>query len=60
MTIIDKKLIDAYTVVVMAERITLEEVPDREIILDDGTVSTMRKEVEIRIAEKTIDVLEKK
>ena len=44
-TIIDEKLIDAYVVLVLAERKTIEEVPEK-----------YREEVEIRKAEKTIEV----
>ena len=32
MNIIQKKLVDAYSVLVMAERMTLEEVPESKII----------------------------
>jgi len=46
-TIIDLKLIDAYTVLVLAERKTIEEVPEK-----------YRQEVEIKVAERTIEVLE--
>lgn len=44
--IIDLKLIDAYVVLVLAERKTIEEVPEK-----------YRQEVEIRKAERTIEVL---
>ena len=46
-TKIDEKLINAYAVLVMAKRKTLEDVPEK-----------YRIEVEIRIAEKTISILE--
>lgn len=46
MNIIDEKLIDAYTVLVLAGRKTIEEVPEK-----------YRQEVEIRKAERTIEVL---
>lgn len=45
-TIIDEKLIDAYTVLALAERISIKEVPEK-----------YRNEVEIRKAERTIEVL---
>lgn len=57
MSIIDTKLINAYSVLVLAERITIEEVPERVIILDDGTESTLREEVRIKVAQKTIEIL---
>ena len=44
--IIDLKLIAAWTVLVLAERKTIEEVPEK-----------YRKEVEIKVAERTIEVL---
>lgn len=46
-TIIDEKLIDAYTVLVLAERLDILEVPEK-----------YRQEVEIRKAERTIEVLD--
>ena len=47
MNIIDLKLIDAYTVLVLAERKTIEEIPEK-----------YRSEVEIKVAERTIEVLD--
>ncbi len=46
MNIIDLKLIDAYTVLVLAERKRIEEVPEK-----------YRSEVDIKVAERTIEVL---
>ena len=46
-TIIDEKLIDAYVILTLAKRIDILEVPEK-----------YRKEVEIRKAERTIEVLE--
>jgi len=58
MTIVQEKLINAYTVLVLAGRRTIEQVPETVILLDDGvTESTMRAEVEIAVAERTIEVL---
>jgi uncharacterized protein YlzI (FlbEa/FlbD family) len=57
MTIIQEKLINAYTVLVLAEKRTIEEVPSTAITLEDGNESTIRKEVEITVAEKTVKVL---
>ena len=47
MNIIDLKLIDAYTVLVLADIKDILEVP-----------SKYRSEVEIKVAERTIEVLE--
>lgn len=46
MTIIEQKLIDAYTVLVLAEKKTINDVPER-----------LRQAVEIKVAERTIEVL---
>ena len=45
-TVIDEKLTDAWTVLVMANRRAIEKVPEK-----------YRQEVEIRKAERTIEVL---
>lgn len=52
MNIVQKKLVDAYTVLVMAERMTLEEVPETKLI--GGKELPIRSEVEIEIANRTI------
>lgn len=57
MTLVQQKLIDSYTVLVLAGRKTIEQVPETIVTLDDGTESTIRKEVEIKVAERTIEVL---
>lgn len=46
MSVIDEKLIESYTVLVLAEEMTKYEVPEK-----------YRVEVEIRVAKKTIEVL---
>lgn len=57
MTIIQKRLINAYTVLVMANRLELIDVPETEVVLEDGSSSTLRTEVEIKKAEREIEVL---
>ncbi len=57
MTKIQEKLIKAYTVLVLAEKYNIEQVPTTEVTLTDGTLSTIRQEVDIKVAEKTIEVL---
>lgn len=58
MTIVQEKLINAYTVLVLAKRKTIEEVPATVVLLEDGvTESTIRAEVEIKVAEKTTEIL---
>lgn len=49
------KLVNAYAVLVMAGRMTIEQVPETKTI--SGNPYPIRSEVEIVIAEKTIEVL---
>lgn len=55
MNIIQKKLIDAYSVLVRAERMTIEDVPETKLI--GGVDLPIRSEVEIDIANRTIAAL---
>lgn len=55
---IHEKLISAYTVLVLAEIKNIEDVPETVVTLEDGKTSTIRVQVEIKVAEKTIEVLE--
>lgn len=56
MTIVQEKLINAYTTLALAGRKTIEEVPETAVLIN-GVESTMRAEVEIKVAERTIEVL---
>lgn len=55
MNIIQKKLVESYATLVMAERMTLEEVPEAKLI--GGVERPIRSEVDIEIANRTIAVL---
>lgn len=57
MTIIQKRLVNAYTVLVMARRMDITEVPETPVILEDGTESTIRQEVEVEKAKREIEIL---
>ena len=57
MTIIQKRLVNAYTVLVMARRIDILEVPETSVILEDGAESTIRQEVEVEKAKREIEIL---
>lgn len=57
MTRIEKRLVKAYTVLVMAKRVTLDEVPETPVVLKDGTESTIRQEVEVEKAKREIEIL---
>lgn len=56
MNAIEKKLIDAYVVLVLADKYILKEddrVSDNQLLVPEKFVN----EVEIKVAERTIDVL---
>lgn len=55
MNIIQKKLVESYATLVMAERMTIEEVPESKLI--GGVERPIRSEVEIEIANRTIAAL---
>lgn len=55
MNIIQKKLVESYAVLVMAERTKIEEVPELKRI--GGVDLPIRSEVEIEIANRTIAAL---
>lgn len=55
MNIIQEKLVNSYTILVMASRMEIENVPETKVI--GGVEYPIRSEVEIRIAEKTIEAL---
>lgn len=57
MTIVQKKLVEAYATLVMANRMTIENVPETAVTLEDGTNSTLRQEVDVEIANRTIEAL---
>lgn len=55
MNIIQKKLVESYATLVMAERMTLDNVPETKYI--SGVDRPIRSEVEVEIANRTIAVL---
>ena len=55
MNIIQEKLVSSYTVLVMANKMKIEEVPETKVI--SGVEYPIRSEVEILIAQKTIEAL---
>ncbi|WP_158674358.1 CD1375 family protein [Lysinibacillus antri] len=55
MNTIQKKLVESYTTLVMAEKMAIEEVPETKLI--GGTDYPIRSEVEIEIANRTIAAL---
>jgi uncharacterized protein YlzI (FlbEa/FlbD family) len=57
MTIVQGKLVNAYTTLVLAGKKTIEEVPETPVTLAGGGESTIREQVEIKVAERTIEVL---
>lgn len=58
MTVLEKRLITNYTTLVMGRIMTIEEVPEREVTLEDGIKSTIRQQIEIEKAQREIARLE--
>lgn len=58
MTTVQKRLVQAYATLVMAERIQLTDIKDTKVMLEGGTSSSMRAEIEVEVAKRTITVLE--
>lgn len=56
MNIVQKKLIDSYTILVLGGRIDIQEVPETKTI--GGKDYPIRSEVEIEVAKKTIQSVE--
>lgn len=57
MTMIQKRLVNAYATLVMGKRMTIDQVPATEWNLVDGTATTFRVEVEMEVAMREIAVL---
>ncbi len=59
MSIVHKTLINAYAVLVLAGDMELKDVLETEVTLDNGSKSTIRAQVEIEVAKRTIEILGK-
>ena len=57
MTKIQQRLVNAYTTLLLAERLTEEDVPNTQWELKDGTITTLREEVIVAKAIKEIEHL---
>ena len=57
MTLVQKRLINAYAILLLTERIELTSIPETKVTLDNGDKSTIRVEAEIRKAELEIERL---
>lgn len=55
MNIIQKKLVNSYATLVMAEEMDITEVPETKVI--GGMEYPIRSEVDIEIARRTIEIL---
>lgn len=57
MTAVQKRLVNAYATLVMGKRMTIEDVPNTEWELSNGTTTTLRTEVEMEVATREIAIL---
>lgn len=55
MNVIVQRLVSSYAVLIMAERRTIEDVPETYTI--GGTAYPLRELVEIEVAERTIEII---
>ena len=54
MTKLEQRLVNNWATVIMGQVATLEDVPHRVIIMNDGTESTLKAQVEIEIARREL------
>ncbi len=55
MNIIQQRLVSSYTTLVMAEIMTIEDVPEIKVV---GSIEyPIRSEVEIEVAKRTVEIL---
>lgn len=55
MNVIQKKLVESYATLVMAERMVIDEVPETKAV--GSSVYAIRSEVEVEIANRTISAM---
>ena len=58
MTLLEKRLVSNYATVIMGKVMTIGDVPYRKIVMNDGTESNLREQVEIEIAKREIALME--
>lgn len=55
MTLLEKRLVSNYATVIMGKVMTIDDVPYRKIVMNDGTESTLKEQVEIEIAKRELE-----
>lgn len=56
MTKLEQRLVSNWATVIMGQVATLEDVPHRVIVMNDGTETTLREQVEIEIAKRELGI----
>lgn len=56
MTKLEQRLVNNWATVIMGQVATLEDVPHRVIVMNDGTESTLKEQVEIEIARRELGI----
>ncbi|WP_128894632.1 hypothetical protein [Longirhabdus pacifica] len=58
MTVVEQRLVKNYAILVMGNVMQLAEVSDQAVTLADNSASTLRKQVEIEVAKREIEILQ--
>ena len=56
MTKLEQRLVNNWATVIMGQVATLEDVPHRVIVMNDGTETTLKAQVEIEIARRELGI----
>ncbi len=56
MTKLEQRLVTNWAIVIMGQVATLEDVPHRVIVMNDGTETTLKAQVEIEIARRELGI----
>ena len=54
MTKLEQRLVNNWAVVIMGQVAVIKDVPHRAIVMNDGTDTTLREQVEIEIAKREL------
>lgn len=56
MTPLEKRFVMNWATVIMGKVATIDDVPDKVILMKDGTESTMKEQVKIEIAKRELGI----
>lgn len=56
MTKLEQRLVKNWATVIMGQVATIDDVPHRDITMNDGTKTTLKEQVEIEIAKRELGI----